>query len=74
MIDNRWKLDRRRVVRALLTMGTAGLLAGCAGCSPRAETDGAAATLLLEYDPSRLGHGDLFQLARRLEALVAEKR
>ena len=42
MIDNRWKLDRRRVVRALLAMGTAGLLAGCAGCSPRAETDGAA--------------------------------
>ena len=41
MIDNRWKLDRRRVVRALLAMGTAGLLAGCAGCSPRAETDGA---------------------------------
>ena len=40
----------------------------------RVETDGAAATLLLEYDPSRLGHGDLFQLARRLEALVAEKR
>lgn len=30
------------MVRALLTMGTAGLLAGCAGCSPRAETDGAA--------------------------------
>lgn len=42
MIDNRWKLDRRRVARALLAMGTAGLLAGCAGCSPRAETDGAA--------------------------------
>ena len=41
MIDNRWKLDRRRVVRALLAMGTAGLLAGCAGCSPRTETDGA---------------------------------
>ena len=41
MSDNRWKLDRRRVVRALLAMGTAGLLAGCAGCSPRAETDGA---------------------------------
>ena len=41
MIDNRWKLDRRRVVRAPLAMGTAGLLAGCAGCSPRTETDGA---------------------------------
>lgn len=30
------------MARALLAMGTAGLLAGCAGCSPRAETDGAA--------------------------------
>lgn len=29
------------MVRALLAMGTAGLLAGCAGCSPRTETDGA---------------------------------
>lgn len=37
----------------------------------RVEVEGIS--LLLEYDPSRLGHGDLFQLARRLEALVAQK-
>lgn len=36
----------------------------------RVEVD--EGVLLLEYDAARLGHGDLFQIARRLEALTGE--
>ena len=70
MIDNRWKLDRRRVVRALLAMGTAGLLAGCAGCRPRGESGGGAggrvdvvAALFPYYDFARQIGGEEIDLS-----------